>query len=68
MSVSHEPFDTLAALHAVGALDGEDLREFEAHLAAGCARCEGVVRQTEQALARAALAGPPEPPPAVLRC
>jgi anti-sigma-K factor RskA len=67
VSVSHEPFDTLAALHAVGALDGDDLRQFDAHLAAGCARCETVVRQTEQALARAAMAGPPEPPPAGVR-
>ena len=67
MSVGHEPFDTLAALHAVGALDGDDLREFEAHLTAGCARCATVVRQTEQALARAAMAGPPEPPPAAVR-
>lgn len=67
MSVSHEPFDTLVALHAVGALDGDDLRQFEAHLTAGCPRCETVVRQTEQALARAAMAGPPEPPPAAVR-
>lgn len=67
MSVSHEPFDTLASLHALRALDGEDLRDFEAHLGAGCARCEAAVRQTEQALARAAMAGPPEPPPAAVR-
>lgn len=67
MSESHEPYDTLAALHAVGALDGEDLRDFEAHLASGCARCATLVRQTEQALARAAMAGPPEPPPASVR-
>jgi anti-sigma-K factor RskA len=67
VSVSHEPFDTFAALHAVGALDGDDLREFEAHLASGCTRCATLVRQTEQALARAAMAGPPEPPPSVVR-
>jgi hypothetical protein len=67
MSVSHEPFDTFAALHAVGALDGDDLRQFEAHLASGCARCAMLVHQTEQALARAAMAGPPEPPPGVVR-
>lgn len=67
MSASHEPFDTLAALHAVGALDGDDLRTFEAHLSAGCARCATLVRQTEQALARAAMAGPPEPPPPAVR-
>jgi anti-sigma-K factor RskA len=67
VSLSHEPFDTFAALHAVGALDGDDLRAFEAHLAAGCARCASLVHQTEQALARAAMAGPPEPPPSVVR-
>jgi len=67
VSVSHEPFDTFAALHAVGALDGDDLRAFEAHLAAGCGRCATLVRQTEQALARAAMAGPPEPPPSAVR-
>ena len=67
MSVSHEPFDTFAALHAVGALDGDDLREFEAHLASGCPRCAALVRQTEQALARAAMAGPPEAPPSAVR-
>ena len=67
MSASHEPYDTFAALHAVGALDGDDLREFETHLATGCARCATLVRQTEQALARAAMAGPPEPPPGGVR-
>jgi anti-sigma-K factor RskA len=67
VSVSHEPFDTFAALHAVGALDGDDLREFESHLATGCTRCATLVRQTEQALARAAMAGPPEPPPSGVR-
>ena len=67
MTVSHEPFDTLAALHAVGALDGDDLRQFESHLAGGCDRCAGALRRTEQALARAAMAGPPEPPPVAVR-
>lgn len=67
MSATHEPYDTFAALHAVGALDGDDLREFETHLASGCARCATLVRQTEQALARAAMAGPPEPPPSGVR-
>jgi hypothetical protein len=67
VSVTHEPFDTFAALQAVGALDGDDLREFEAHLASGCTRCATLVRQTEQALARAAMAGPPEPPPSGVR-
>jgi anti-sigma-K factor RskA len=67
VNATHEPFDTFAALHAVGALDGEDLREFEAHLASGCARCATLVSQTQQALARAAMAGPPESPPSAVR-
>jgi anti-sigma-K factor RskA len=67
VSTSHEPFDTFAALHAVGALDGDDLRAFEAHLGSGCSRCIALVRQTEQALARAAMAGPPESPPSAIR-
>jgi len=67
VNAGHEPFDTLASLHAVRALDGQDLREFEAHVAAGCARCEAAVRHTEQALARAAMAGPPETPPPSVR-
>lgn len=62
----HETFDELAAVYAVGALDGEDLARFEAHLAAGCDPCTTVLRDSHEALARLALAGPPAiPPPAV---
>lgn len=67
MSTSHEPFDTLAELHALAALDGDELRRFEAHLAAGCARCEAALRETEETLARAAMGGPPTAPPDNLR-
>jgi len=63
---SHETFDELAAVYAVGALDGDDLVRFEAHLAEGCERCTATLRDSEQALARVALAGTPAvPPPAV---
>jgi hypothetical protein len=31
--MTHETFDELAAVYAVGALDGEDLVRFEDHLA-----------------------------------
>ena len=67
MSTRHEPFDTLAELHALAALDGEELRRFEAHLAAGCTRCETALRETEETLARAAMGGPPVAPPDALR-
>jgi anti-sigma-K factor RskA len=67
VSTPHEPFDTLAELHALAVLDGEERRRFEAHLAAGCARCEAALRETEETLARAALDGPPQAPPAEVR-
>jgi anti-sigma-K factor RskA len=66
--MSHDEFDTLAALYAVGALDGDDLPRFQAHLATGCARCAGMLRDAGDVLARAALGGaqtPPVPPPQV---
>jgi anti-sigma-K factor RskA len=56
-------YETLAAVHAVGALDGDDLARFEAHLAEGCAACEAIVQASREALARQALAGPPAMPP-----
>jgi hypothetical protein len=63
---SHETFDELAAVYAAGALAGDDLVRFEAHLAEGCERCAQTLRESEEALARIALAGiPAVPPPAV---
>jgi anti-sigma-K factor RskA len=67
VSTSHEPFDTLAELHALAALDGDERRRFEAHLGGGCARCETALRETEETLARAAMGGPPVAPPDTLR-
>jgi len=58
---SHEAFDELAAVYAVGALDGDDLVRFEAHLAEGCERCTATLRESEEALAGT----PAVPPPAV---
>jgi anti-sigma-K factor RskA len=64
----HEPYETLAAVYAVGALDGDDLARFESHLAEGCDRCAPLVRESREALARMALADTPAvPPPDVKR-
>jgi anti-sigma-K factor RskA len=60
--VSHEPFESLAAVYAVGALDGDDLAQFEAHLPT-CGACQATVRDAEETLARAMLASPAEAPP-----
>ena len=64
--VSHEPFETLAAVYAVGALDGDDLAQFEAHLPT-CAVCQAALREAQDALARAMLSTPPQAPPAQAR-
>ena len=60
---SHETHETLAAMYAVGALDGDDLATFEAHLATGCDQCATIVRESREALARLALADTPAVPP-----
>jgi len=61
--MTHEAFEDLIAVYAVGALDGEDLVRLRAHLAAGCARCEAALREAEDDLARAV--PPLSPPPHV---
>jgi anti-sigma-K factor RskA len=64
--MSHDDnFVTLAAVYAVGALDGEDLVAFERHLAEGCAQCATLVRESQEALERVVAASPVAPPPDV---
>jgi len=63
MSSSHEPFDTLAAAWAVGALDGDDLAVFERHLADGCNLCQAELRASAEAMAAVARSVPPMIPP-----
>ena len=38
-------------VYAAEALDGEDLSEFNVHLAAGCPLCQARIRETHEALA-----------------
>jgi anti-sigma-K factor RskA len=38
-------FDELLPAYALGALDGDELRDLAAHLAAGCPACEGELRR-----------------------
>jgi|RhiMetdeSRZDD1v2_1073273.scaffolds.fasta_scaffold03581_13 anti-sigma-K factor RskA len=64
---SHETFEELAAVYAVGALDGDDLTRFEAHLAGGCDPCARLLRDSHEALARVALADTPAVPPAEVK-
>lgn len=61
--MSHEPYDTLAATYAVGALDEQERVEFERHLAGGCDVCEATLRESAEALAALARSRPPMIPP-----
>jgi len=59
--VSHEPFETLVAVYAVGALEGDELAELEAHLPT-CAVCQAALREAQDALSRAMPPLPQTPP------
>jgi anti-sigma-K factor RskA len=65
--MSHEPFETQAAIYALGALDGEERATFEDHLARGCAECTAAVREHAETLADVARAVPPMIPPAQVK-
>jgi Anti-sigma-K factor rskA len=65
--MTHEIFDELAAVYAVGALDGADLVRFEDHLAEGCEQCALMLLDSREAFARVALADPPAVPPAAVK-
>lgn len=62
--MNHEAFETLAAVHLLDALDGEDRAMFESHLAEGCAQCEAALREFQETFARLAERGPRAIPPA----
>ena len=50
MATEHEHWIEQGEIFALGALDGREREEFEAHLAAGCSICEAHVRETREAL------------------
>lgn len=50
MATGHENWIEQGEIYALGVLDGEELREFETHLASGCAICEAYVRETRETL------------------
>jgi len=60
---NHERYAELAALHALGALDGSDLVDFEIHLR-GCLECRRAGADLGKVVAGLA---PEGPPPAALR-
>jgi anti-sigma-K factor RskA len=50
MTTGHETWFDRGEIYALGALDGQELEEFEAHLASGCAICEAYLRETRETL------------------
>jgi anti-sigma-K factor RskA len=61
-------YDELLPAYALGALDGEELRELEAHLAAGCAECRRQLALWQGDLEELAASVPPlEPSPETRR-
>ena len=63
----HEEYLELAAIYALGALDGEDRLSFETHLASGCEICRDAIVGSEQVLADLALTAPLAAPPDSVR-
>ena len=50
MATGHEQWLEQGDIYALGALDGQELKDFEAHLASGCAVCEAYIRETRESL------------------
>jgi anti-sigma-K factor RskA len=45
---SHTKFEEVIPIYAIGALDGDELKEFEKHLRAGCSICEELIKENEK--------------------
>lgn len=56
-----------AALYALGALEGEEARAFEAHLGEGCEACASELRGFESVVGSLGLAAPDAEPPVASR-
>jgi anti-sigma-K factor RskA len=65
--VEHEPFTEWAALYAMGTLDGEELTQFETHLATGCLACTSILSELSEVVATLAWAAPAVSPRPALR-
>jgi anti-sigma factor ChrR (cupin superfamily) len=66
-ATADEELEGQAALYALGALDPEEARAFESHLAEGCAACAAELREFRGVVADLAFAAPAAEPPAGAR-
>jgi anti-sigma-K factor RskA len=67
VSTSHDLYLDLVAAHAIGALDPEDRRALEEHLARGCDACEALLRDLAAPIEALARSAPPARPPRGLK-
>jgi anti-sigma-K factor RskA len=50
MMTEHEHWSERSEIYGLGALDGEELQEFQDHRTAGCAICKAHIRETQETL------------------
>lgn len=50
MTTGHEIWLEQGEIYGLGALDGQELKDFEVHLASGCAICDAHIRETRETL------------------
>jgi anti-sigma-K factor RskA len=67
MASDHGQWLERGEIYALGALDGEELNDFELHLASGCPLCAACVRETRENLKLLHESLPPEEAPGYLK-
>lgn len=65
--MNHHEWLEQAEIYALGALDGEELALFEAHLASGCPLCEDHLRNTRETLTLVSRSLTPVEPPSIVK-
>ena len=65
--MAHEEWLEKGEIFALGALEEEEQRQVEAHLASGCSVCEAYIRETRETLALLHRSLTPQPPPPVVK-
>lgn len=63
--MNHEHWLELADIHALGALDGEELRAWKEHVGAGCPECQARIDAVQDVLSRIPMVAPMAPPASV---
>ena len=65
--MNHDEWLERADIYALGALEGEELARFEAHLASGCAQCKEYLLETHETLTSLPRSLAPIEPPSAMK-